>query len=58
VTLGLLACTGCRDEGNWQAATVPAANKAMFNARKRRKVAIIAKPPGLMVELPRQVARG
>jgi hypothetical protein len=50
VTVGLLACTGCCDEGSWaQAATVPAASKAMFNPRKRRKVVIIGKPPELMV---------
>jgi hypothetical protein len=42
VTLGLLDCTGCCDEGIWlQAATDPAANKAIFNLRKRRKIVII-----------------
>jgi len=43
VTLGLLDCTGCCDEGNWlQEATVaPAANKAIFNLRKPRKIVII-----------------
>jgi hypothetical protein len=47
VTLGLLACTGCCDEGSWaQAATAPAASKAMFNPHKRRKIVIIGKPPG------------
>jgi hypothetical protein len=42
VTLGLLDCTGCCDEGIWlQAATAPAANKAIFNLRKQRKIVII-----------------